>query len=412
MKGGTRKRGKSWSYYFDTAAIGGNRKKIEKGGFRTKKEAEAALAKALAEYNDSGCVFKPSEISVSDYLDFWFAEYCKFNLSDKTQYTYSSIIRNHLKPQFGAYRLNSLQAAAIQKYINQMKTENYAMSTIQVALAVLTSSLDYAVEPLHYIRDNPCRYVKIGNASKPPRERIILTKEQFDKILELFPFGSRFYIPLMLGWNCGLRINECMGLTWNDIDFENRTISIDRQLTWYRIPGRTLWYMKSPKYDSKRVIPFGETLFRALKAEKKRQLENEMYYGEFYTVQYLKEYTDRAGAHLTYVEQSQKGALCRESRLPLVCQFDNGRMLKETNFRLCAKKIQNILGIDFEYHCLRRTHATKLVEADVGAKAVQYRLGHKRITTTLKFYVSHTDNMAQDAADKFEAAVNGGLPPR
>ena len=241
MKGGTRKRGKSWSYYFDTAAIGGKRKKIEKGGFRTKKEAEAALAKALAEYNDSGCVFKPSEISVSDYLDFWFAEYCKFNLSDKTQYTYSSIIRNHLKPQFGAYRLNSLQAAAIQKYINQMKTENYAMSTIQVALAVLTSSLDYAVEPLHYIRDNPCRYVKIGNASKPPRERIILTKEQFDKILELFPFGSRFYIPLMLGWNCGLRINECMGLTWNDIDFENRTISIDRQLTWYRIPGRTLW---------------------------------------------------------------------------------------------------------------------------------------------------------------------------
>ena len=49
-----------------------------------------------------------------------------------------------------------------------------------MALAVLTSSLDYAVEPLHYIRDNPCRYVKIGNASKPPRERIILTKEQFE----------------------------------------------------------------------------------------------------------------------------------------------------------------------------------------------------------------------------------------
>ena len=64
MKGGTRKRGKSWSYYFDTAAIGGKRKKIEKGGFRTKKEAEAALAKALAEYNDSGCVFKPSVITL------------------------------------------------------------------------------------------------------------------------------------------------------------------------------------------------------------------------------------------------------------------------------------------------------------------------------------------------------------
>ena len=65
MKGGTRKRGKTWSYYFDTAQINGKRKKIEKGGFRTKKEAETALAKAIAEYESSGQVFQPSTISVS-----------------------------------------------------------------------------------------------------------------------------------------------------------------------------------------------------------------------------------------------------------------------------------------------------------------------------------------------------------
>lgn len=59
MKGGTRKRGKTWSYYFDTAQVGGKRKKIEKGGFRTKKEAETALAKAIAEYESSGRSFSP-----------------------------------------------------------------------------------------------------------------------------------------------------------------------------------------------------------------------------------------------------------------------------------------------------------------------------------------------------------------
>ena len=84
MKGGTRKRGKTWSYYFDAAPIGGKRKKIEKGGFRTKKEAESALAKAMAEYDASGSIFAPAEISVSDYLDFWFEEDCKMNCSDKT----------------------------------------------------------------------------------------------------------------------------------------------------------------------------------------------------------------------------------------------------------------------------------------------------------------------------------------
>ena len=64
MKGGTRKRGKTWSYYFDAATIDGKRKKKEKGGFRTKKEAETALAQALSEYNHSGLTFEPSSISI------------------------------------------------------------------------------------------------------------------------------------------------------------------------------------------------------------------------------------------------------------------------------------------------------------------------------------------------------------
>ena len=99
MKGGTRKRGKTWSYYFDTAQINGKRKKIEKGGFRTKKEAETALAKAIAEYENSGQVFQPSTISVSDYLDFWYEQYCKMNLTENTQQTYATLIHRHLKPQ-------------------------------------------------------------------------------------------------------------------------------------------------------------------------------------------------------------------------------------------------------------------------------------------------------------------------
>ena len=82
MKGGTRKRGKTWSYYFDAAQVGGKRKKIEKGGFRTKKEAETAVAKAIAEYESSGQVFQPSTISVSDYPDFWYEQYCVSNLAE------------------------------------------------------------------------------------------------------------------------------------------------------------------------------------------------------------------------------------------------------------------------------------------------------------------------------------------
>ena len=54
MTGGTRKRGSTWSYYFDLGKVNGKRQKKEKGGSKTKKEAEAALAKAINEYNNAG----------------------------------------------------------------------------------------------------------------------------------------------------------------------------------------------------------------------------------------------------------------------------------------------------------------------------------------------------------------------
>ena len=71
MAEGVRKRGKTWSYYFDTAKINGERKKIEKGGFHTQKAALDARAAAIAEYNNTGRTFSPKEISVADYLDYW-----------------------------------------------------------------------------------------------------------------------------------------------------------------------------------------------------------------------------------------------------------------------------------------------------------------------------------------------------
>ena len=251
--------------------VGGKRKKIEKGSFRTKKEAETALAKAIAEYENSGQIFQPSTISVSDYLDFWYAQYCIPNMAENTLLGYRGIIDNHLKPHFGAYRLHALQAAAIQEFVNALKRNGYAKSTVGGILSVLSAAMTYAVEPLHYIKDNPCQYVKIGVVAKPPRERVILDDASFNRIIERFPIGSRFYLPLMIGWNCGLRISECLALTWEHIDFENRILFVEHQIVRRSVNKNTFWTLREPKYDSKRKIKFGETLYRILKDEKKRQ---------------------------------------------------------------------------------------------------------------------------------------------
>lgn len=90
---------------------------------------------------------------------------------------------------------------------------------------------------------------------------------------------------------------------------------------------------------------------------------------------------------------------------------ENGELTTKNSFAYCQRVIRQELGINFDYHSLRHTHATKLIEAGANVKAVQQRLGHKNIVTTMNTYVHHTDEMAQTAADLFESVVNG-LPPK
>lgn len=112
---GARKRGKTWERFFESARIDGKRKRITKGGYRTKTEAIEAGTQAKAEYDNAGAHFLPSEISVADYYDFWLEEYCKVNLSMDTLIGYQKKVDLHIKVDLGMYKLKSLTPAFIQK---------------------------------------------------------------------------------------------------------------------------------------------------------------------------------------------------------------------------------------------------------------------------------------------------------
>ena len=214
MTGGTRKRGKTWYYYFDLGKVNGKRQKKEKGGFKTQKEAEAALVKAMAEYNSSGKVFEPSEITFADYLDQWYKLYCKVNLKYGTLTNYSMIIRQHLKPKIGSYKLKALTASMLQEYANSLKLKGYSRNYIYSIMSVLENSLNYAVEPLHYLSINPMIYVKHPKVEKKPRQRFILSLADWQRIIDKYPAGSPYHIPLLIGFYTGLRISEAFALTW------------------------------------------------------------------------------------------------------------------------------------------------------------------------------------------------------
>ena len=93
-----RKRNDKWEYRFESARVNGKRKQITKSGFQTKKEALEEGTKALAKYNKAGSHFKPSEVSVHDFFDYWYKNYVEIELKINTQQGYKQYIENHIKP--------------------------------------------------------------------------------------------------------------------------------------------------------------------------------------------------------------------------------------------------------------------------------------------------------------------------
>lgn len=414
MTGGVRKRGSMWSYYFDLGKINGKRKKKEKSGFRTKKEAETALAKAISEYNNAGLVFEPTEISLADYLDYWFDIHVKVNLKYNTQRAYKGIIERQLKPKFGSYKLKALNASIIQEYANELKLNGYSKSMLVGIITTFSTALDYAVEPLQYINNNPISLVKFPKVEKPPRQRIILEMDNWNKIQENF-INTRFYPLLMIGFHTGLRIGEVTGLTWDDIDFEKEEITISKIATKrgneYEKKGS--WYFSEPKTDSSnRIVKMGKTLLDYLKEEKARQEANELKYGDYYTIHCIKNEKDEKGNTIYRICPFQKTIKATLPRTNLVCIDENGQFTSSDSFKYCSRIINKAMNIQFDFHSLRHTHATMLIENGAHVKAVQERLGHKRIETTLQTYVHNTSSLAQGAVDAFEQAINASLPPQ
>ncbi|HFL0993150.1 site-specific integrase [Enterococcus faecium] len=350
----------------------GSRKKVEKVGGDTRPEAEAALRKVLSDIDETGQYFLGTDTRVKQYLDFWMEEYVKLNLKYNTYENYRFTIKNHINGYLGKKKLTDLSPALLQNFINAEFKKGYSKKTMTITHSVLKNALNMAVYPWGLIKQNPMLYVKIPKSEARPttkKDLKIISLEDFDHMLEITPEGHPFYIPLNIGFYTGMRVGEVCGLTWDDVDFSNGTITVEKQM----VKNDGAWVYGTPKTSSSnRTIFIGQTLLAILKKHKKQQLENRMKYGKL------------------YIDSNA------------VCTKEDGELVTPSVVKWNTRRISNALSLSFNFHSLRHTHATLLLENGAKMKEISERLGHSRISITMDTYSHVTDKMRNETVDIME----------
>ena len=149
-----KKRGKYYQYTFEIAPQDGKRKWITKSGFKTKPEAEREGLKALNEYLETGHSFKPSEISYSDYLDYWMKEYFEINYKYSTAKRYRETFKV-LKEVIGKYKLSFITPFLLNQSLLKIAQKCKTKEGLRNYQKVIKSSFRDATNYFGFLNYNP-----------------------------------------------------------------------------------------------------------------------------------------------------------------------------------------------------------------------------------------------------------------
>lgn len=375
MRGTVRKRGKSWSYIFDIGKVDGKRKQKEKGGFRTKKEAEKALQEAIINF-DNGFV-DSLKCTVSEYIEDWLENFIKENRKINTYNRYKELFRLHIRDEVGSIKLNKLKPLHIDNLIGLKKKEGLSGSTLQNIYGVINSSLNRA-EKLRLIQNNPCRYV-----DRPKREKYkadVLTIEEIQFLFDKLNNGRYndyiMYLVLNIELELGLRRGELAGLEWKHIDFNKNLVHVKNNMIFTNNDVR----LDTPKTeDSERSLYISDNLKVLLKTHKKIQSQNRLKYKEL------------------YIENIFNGDIKN-----FILTWEDGKYIHPNYYTIRFKKIlkKHNMNTKIRFHDLRHTNASLLLQNKVDFKVIQERLGHSIISTTMDLYAHVNIEMQKEATNK------------
>jgi len=380
MKGHVKRRGSTWTIVYDLGRdIDGKRQQKWKGGFKTKKEAEARLNKVLHEIN-SGAYVEPKRISVADYLRKWLKEDAEHNVTGRTYVRYREIVEKHLIPELGRYILPDLAPAQISTYYHEALSSGrlngkggLSAKTVRQHHAILRRALERALQ-LQMINRNPAAAVR---PPKPRhREMKALNDVQIAELLRSVE-GTQNYIPILLAATTGMRRGEIFGLKWQDVDFDKSIIYVHRSVQV--VDGQVSF--KEPKTQKgRRGIVLYPYVIEALKRHRIDQKEQRL----------------------------KMGSSFQDN--DLICARADGSIMNVDTFSKTFSQIIRRTGLPpIRFHDLRHTHATSLLKQNTNPKIVSERLGHANINITLDIYSHVLPGMQEQAVQKVNDSLTAAI---
>lgn len=327
---------------------------------RFKKLQECRQWIADATYiNEHTSLDVPEDMLVDAWYDYWISIKEK-TVRYNTVRNYTERYVKNIKPVIGNLKLSDVKPVHCQAIFNTMADEGYKTSTIYQARITVYNLLEFAKEN-DVIVNNPCKKSVRSDIGAPSEKKEALTIDQQKRFLEFardYSYGDQYRLILQTG----LRTGELIGLKWEDVDFENHTISIKRSME-YRHSTKE-WRIGPPKSKSGyRTIPLTDEAFDILKRQKEKHKK----------------------IKVIPIEWAEFVFLCR-----------NGTPIKNSTYDTALYKICKIADIpSFGMHVLRHTFATRCIEAGMKPKTLQILLGHSNIGITMNLYVHTTEEEKQ-----------------
>ena len=233
--------------------------------FQTKDEAHAWLLEQK-KLRSQGLYSNDENLkqTVAEYLLEW-VEHNRNQKKPATTRNYSERIRNQINPRIGYLKATALSPRAIEDLISQLISAGYAPGTIYATYRTLSAAYSDGVR-LGLLSQNPTTRVKLPKLISTPMKQI--TRQDAAKIYSCAMQTPSMHARVELGMVCGLRPGEVLGLLWSDIDWDERTLTISRQVQ--RVAGQGLVF-QSVKQGKQRTIVLTDEQISILRGHKEMQ---------------------------------------------------------------------------------------------------------------------------------------------